>query len=166
MKAIKFEGALRWTLGFLALALMSCGKNVSERYASDWFGRNEDALRKLEASILQHPAIRRIDSGMDLKFVEKFAAFNDATVAAYRVAEADCRRLGIENITIAREGHDSNGPLICTEFVLSAVGLGVSSGGWTSIQHTTDQTYIDSLGRHNVKLRELRSDGWYITISQ
>jgi hypothetical protein len=143
----------------LGLPLFGCGGNLSRRDAELWFDKNERVVRDVDELILQFPSIHRIDPGTPIEFVAKYGAFDVSTLAAYRQIESECLRLGIKNISILRE---RDGKLTGVRYLLSSVGIAVSSGGFTAIEHTSDEKYLGILRQEKAGVWRIRRDEWYI----
>ncbi len=153
--------ALVVSIGF-ALLVLGCTKLMDIADGERWFEVHKDQLYKLNAKLLKHPVIERIDPGIGMEFAPNVEVFDNSTKIAYNEMEKSCIGLGVENIAVSRDGHMSSGDLISIRYTLDSRGIVTSGGGYLSINYIPDASFAKLLkGPHSV-IKPLNAEHWYI----
>ena len=137
-------------------------KKMSISDALDWYNENENQLYQLHLVLMKSPSIARVDPGLRLKFVDKYADFDAPALQNYERAVKACKEMGIKNIAIYRSGNIESGGIISVSYTIYASGISISSGGFICIQFIPDTSFVEELSKINYQVISLPKEGWYL----
>jgi hypothetical protein len=123
-------------LGLVALMPAGCRARVkSPGEAVGWFKAHSDEVFRLNAMLIAHPAISRVDPGIRLEFVTKNFEFDGETRKTYAECERVCESLGIINIAVAGIPPGESGGWFAISYLLDREGIVTSSGSFISVEY-------------------------------
>jgi len=128
-----------------------------ERY----FAANAEELQKLNTLLLKHPLILSVEPNLPLKLVQGSGKFDRETTNAYDKALNLVRALGIKFVTISRDRHQADTPLVAIRYVLDSTGIVTSGGTITGISFVPDAAVVEKLNTGNDTYTTLPGKGWY-----
>jgi hypothetical protein len=147
-------------LGLVALMPAGCKarlKSTSE--AVEWFKAHSNEVFRLNAILIAHPAISRVDPGIRLEFVTKNFEFDGETRKTYAECERVCESLGIINIAVYGIPPGESGGWFAIRYVLDSEGNVTTQGSSISVEYRT------GAGRRAISEETITSLGvkdWYV----
>lgn len=130
--------------------------------AVSWFKDNREQLNSLVELLLAHPAIKRVDGELGLKFMTQYDELSKSDLEVYEVVLRESTDLGIKSAAVSREESQKNGDLISVQLLLISKG-NVVRGYALTLEYIPDQKYLDMFKSHGIDYFQLDgADGWYL----
>ncbi len=152
----------RWVMYALCVMLVGCFSSERDsQHAEKLFYEKKNLFLEMNAILMAHPSIYRMDINRSYRNNEKYGAFDADDENAYREVQRICSTLDIQSAIVSKES--SSSPVLFIDYITNSAGLAIS-GYAVSVSYIVDDDSLRWLKSLGVSIKSLTEKNWYVTI--